>query len=188
MRAVIAYPTPQLAVRSWVSALRVFDSNERERESQLLTQSPKLEIDHLGPGACIDVLLSVRIDLVHGLMRVTKDHRLELGLAIEQVAGGVLQVLEKLGLLPQDIESDLEPRAALRAVHKPGSQEIKRAEEHVFERENRIHKKTEQDEQLHRPDFVQVLALGLQSLSTGSSSKLLSRIGLSKFSTCTASN
>src|SRR4051812_1910759 len=52
MRAMLAHPMPQFR-----PGLAVLDLNQRKGQAELLPQVAPVEIDHLGPGAGVDVLL-----------------------------------------------------------------------------------------------------------------------------------
>ena len=93
---VLAHPVPELALR-----LPVGQPHERERQRELLADAAKIEIDHLRPCAGVDVLLAVRVDLVHRAMRMAKYYRLHIALNRQKPSSLFLEILKKNCLLLQ---------------------------------------------------------------------------------------
>ena len=120
---MLPHPLPELA-----AGLSILNVDQGKRAPNLLTEASPVQVDHLGPGTRVDILLTVRIHLVHRTMSMTKDDGLEVIAFFENLTSLSLEIQKKSSLLLQDIQSDLKARPPFGTPDKARFEEIETTE------------------------------------------------------------
>jgi len=143
-------PLPKLA-----TGLFTGDPDQGEREKVLLTQTRPIQVDHLRPGPRVDILLSIRVNLVNRLVDVPHDHGLHSRLRIQDRPCLLFEIKKKRGFLLQNLGRRFEAGVPLPAIGEPGFQKVEGRKKNIPDREPGIEEKAEENENFDRPDFVE---------------------------------